>query len=188
MQRFQLNSRWAIEVTIRVCMVLGMGIGATLVLAQPSSSMSAFMVCVNDDGSSGLCTVHGWDWAEGYSAEQWDGVSTLWPLGGGATSELSCVGVADLSAIAVELGNTTVESGDRIYLEDFLIVAIDDEENLLPEVPVKITVMAQDGMLLSDPQWNYVEINSFGYATFMVQSACPGAVAIGSDVSIQVNP
>lgn len=112
----------------------------------------------------------------------------MWPLGALARNAVDCSAVPVPASIATSLTNPNPDMGERIYLEDFSFVALDTDGNVIPEIPISIVVLAQEGMLLTDPQWDYVEIQSFGFASFMIQASCPGVAGTDGIVSIQVSP
>jgi hypothetical protein len=76
------------------------------------------------------------------------------------------------SSLEIRLSNPDLRPGDRIYLEDFIIEAFDENGDFIPEVPILVYVLSQGGMLEADPNWNYVEVSSYGHADFFAENYC----------------
>jgi len=70
----------------------------------------------------------------------------------------------------------------------FTIEAYDENDYFLPEVPVRIEVLAQDGMLNARSDEEYVEVASFGQASFLVSYYCQQIVTVGGELRFTVAP
>lgn len=173
-----------LAVTLIVCLLL-----VPVSLAQPRSSISAFMTCTKEDGSTGLCTAEGWVFAEGYSAVD-DGTpaeleSDMFTAVGG---EEVCASTAVPSSIEVSLHNPNPEVGDRLNFSDFTIEAFDSENHFISGVPVYVQALALDGMLLGQADWDYVEIAAPGHASFIVSFYCEQYARVSSSVAMILPP
>ena len=163
---------------------------ANLCIAQSNSRVSAFTTCVDSAGNFSLCSLHSWDLASGYSAnEQGQAASLFKGSFDPEAKEQECSQATKPSSLEIRLSNPDLSVGDRIYLDDFIIEAFDDNGNLIPEVPILVYVLSQDGMLETDSNWDYVEIFSYGHADFFAEYYCresPGMPGVSSSFTLIV--
>lgn len=160
-----------------------------VMFAQPRSGISAFITCIEEDGSMGLCTAEGWTFAEGYSAADASTPAELeTQMFTVVSGEEVCASTAVPSSLEVSLYNPTPQIGDRIQLSDFTIEAFDSNNDFLPRVPVYIQALAQDGMLLGQSDWDYVEIATPGIASFIVSFYCEQHAEVSASVAITLTP
>jgi hypothetical protein len=142
-------------------------------VAQSAGQFSAFTSCVDSGGTVYLCTQHSRDLAMGYSSgQQGNSASLLKSAYVPEVKEEECSQSPTPSSLEISLSNPDLIPGDRIYLDDFIIEAFDENGNFLPEVPVLVWAMAQEGMLESNSNSDYVEIYSYGSATFAADWYC----------------
>ena len=157
--------------------------------AQPPAQFSAFTTCIDSDGVSSLCTQQSWVMAEGFSAEE-QGFPAL--LGNGIFSSDSgqeaCANSLIPASIEVSLVNPNLVIGERLYFEDIIIEAFNEDGEFLPFLPVIIAAISQDGMLAFQPNWEYVQVSSFGYATLMASFYCGRLAQVVGDFTLLVTP
>ena len=158
--------------------------------AQPVSRIGAFTNCIDSNGDAFLCTQSSWDLAFGYSASRQGDSASL--IKGSLNKEeqiQECSQAPRPSSLEIKLSNPDLRPGDKIYLEDFIIEVFDKNGDFIPEVPVIVYVLSQEGMLETDPNWDYIEVFSYGHADFFAESYCSepfGRPGISESTSLTV--
>jgi len=159
------------------------------IAAQNSSRFSAFMTCFDEDGSAELCAVDSWFLAEGFTgADQSEAASLRGDPIDSYTDLDICQTTPAPASITVSLENSDLEIGDRIQFQDFAIGAFHTNDTYLPETPIRIDVISQEGMLSHEPDQDFIEITSFGMASFIVSFYCELPFDVSSSVQITVEP
>ena len=159
-------------------------------MAQSESRIGAFTTCIDSNGDAFLCTLNSWDLALGYSASR-RGDSAFLIMGSvnPEEQEQECSQAPTPASLEIRLSNPDLSPGDRVYLEDFIIEAFDENGDLIPEVPILVYVLSQEGMLEANPNRNYVEVFSYGHADFFAEYYCSESFSrpgIGASFSVMV--
>lgn len=158
-------------------------------LAQPSTQLNAFTTCMDANEKLSLCSVTGWHMAEGFSAEERSSLASLRNRFFTAESALEACDDSSIPAsLEISLVNASLVIGDKLNFEDILVEAFDENGDFLPAAPVIVSALAQDGMLSAHPDWEYVEVSSYGYATLMVHSYCKQSPQAGASITFSVAP
>lgn len=158
-------------------------------VAQSVSQISTFTACMDEEGNSYLCVQKSWDLAEGYSAKEEGAPATLSKSEFTSnTAQEACDLAAIPSSLKISLPNTNPRPGDRIYFEDIIIEAYDENGYFLAELPILVKVLSQPDMLMARSDWDYVEVSTSGYATLMVHFYCRKFTGVIDDIRITVTP
>jgi len=160
-----------------VSVLAGSFIGSAALLGSPviaQAPLSAFSVCIDRDGEAGLCSVQSEPIATGYSVITADSPN-LWTtdIQTFSADETFCHSGTAVNELSISLFRFNLAIGDRIEIGEFSVSAFDETGRGIPNVPVRLEVMAQEGMLRIDSAGGFLEIVSFGVVTFLARSNCP---------------
>lgn len=158
-------------------------------LAQPFTQLNAFTTCMDADEKLSLCPMKSWHMAEGFSAEERSSLASLENRIFTAESALeACANSSIPASLKISLVNDSLVIGDKLNFEDILVEAFDESGDFLPSVPVIVSTLSQDGMLSAHPDWEYVEVFSYGFATLMVSTYCADIVEVNDQLTFTVAP
>lgn len=179
--------QWAYKVWT-LGLLLGLGsFSASKVEAQGAGRVSAFSTCLDAEGVASLCTMRGRNVAEGFSAGEEGGFASLVASSDGFYMPADvCDSPVKAAAIRVRLLHPRPDIGERIYFDDFMVEAFDDEGAFLPELAIVVVLLSQPDALLVNANWDYIEVGKPGLSSLMVFPYCQEGADVAGSVQLTV--
>jgi hypothetical protein len=157
--------------------------------AQPSFQFNAFAPCIDTDGKESLCAQESWTIAESFSPEGHSLPASLENHFFTVDSlNEACENSRIPAFLDISLGSLRPVIGDRIYFEDIIIEAFDENSEFLSTLPIHVSALSQDGMLKAHQDWDYVEVSSFGHAMLIVNFYCDQLAEVFGSFNFSVAP
>ncbi len=156
---------------------------------QAQTGEHAFVTCVKHDGNLNLCAMELIGTLEGYSSAMEGWAARLGPNPFTEEAAFAACAIAPTpTSLEIDIIEPNLHSEDRIYFNDIIVDAYDEAGNFLMDVPVKIRLLTEEGVLSFESSLGYIEAMGLGNAALEASPYCGNIKGSHDLLSLTVTP